>query len=147
MKNLIRYLTSKNVGYAAVGYAGVSYILATLGLIRDLQSNWQTTLVGIAAVGGVLLYWAKNPDKAWFKLPGDGMPEPEAVSVPVTSKSKVGISEDDFKDFAAIDHLTDRFVESNNIDGVKLCKDLQSKLFDIHHKVEVPTQVIANPEV
>lgn len=143
MQNLLRKLTSKNVGIGLIAYAIISFVLANAGLLTNLQANWQTQLMLIAAAGGVLVYWSKNPEKAWFKLPGDGMPAAPVVvkTTAVKSSYQVGISDDEFKDLAAVDHLTDRFVQVNDQEGVKLCKEVQNKLFDIHHKTEAPTVV------
>lgn len=141
MTNLVRYLTTKNAGLALVGYAGLSYVMASFGLLKDLSPNWQFQLMAIAGVGGLFLYWVKHPEKAMFKFPGDNMPPAEIPVKPVKSSYTVGISEDEFKDFAAVDHLTDRFLSVDDTEAVALCKNIQSKLFDIHHKVEPKTVV------
>ena len=148
MQNLLRKLTSKNVGTGLIAYAVISFVLANVGILTNLQANWQTQLMLVAAAGGVLIYWSKNPDKAWFKLPGDGMPPapPVVKTTAVKSSYQVGISDDEFKDLAAVDHLTDRFVQVNDPEGIKLCKDVQNKLFDIHHKTEA-TAVVAEKVV
>lgn len=137
--NLKKYLTYSYVGKILLGYAGISWLLANLGILRNLSDNWQMQLLGVAAVGGVCLYFAKNPDKAPFKMPGDGYVAPVKladikVAVAMTPD---GISKIELADLSAVDHLTDRFLVVGDVEGVKLCKDIQVKLFDIHHKAAV----------
>jgi hypothetical protein len=141
MTNLVRYITTKNAGLGLVFYAVASYALATFGLLKDLNPNWQFQLLAIGGVGGLFLYWVKHPEKAMFKFPGDNLPPPVAPVKPVKSNYTVGISEEEFKDFAAVDHLTDRFISVNDTEAITLCKSIQVKLFDIHHRVEAKTVI------
>lgn len=128
-------LTLKNAGYALLGYSGLALGVAQLGMLKEpVDGNWYTKLI-MTAVGGVAcLYLNKFNISDWFKG-GDSQVGVVHLDSTIETKNigKFAVGALAMEDFESLSYLADRLLQAKDLEGVKMCKELNAHLFDVHH--------------
>lgn len=138
------FLTLKNVGYALIVYSVVFFLLGQAGLAKELNGNWYGQIMGCVIGGFCCLLAGQNSGVT--KTINDVVTNVTEVVAKPTVKPDVKkeenqsdehidkLTQDQLIDLESINHLTQRLSDANDADGVKLCRELQMKIFDLHHK-------------
>lgn len=110
----------------------VPLILAQTGVATNVDMIQYIQMIGAMVVGGGVFGYDKLPKLNITNLekPVDKLVQPEnpnEEAAPEITKLKQ-------LDLEAINHLSERLLAGKDAKGLELCRELQNRVFDLHHK-------------
>ena len=132
--NFLQKLTLKTLGRILLGYAAIAFLAATFGIIKDVDPSWYNQLIIVIGLGiGAIYLNSKgftipglfNKVLSYFKL----KPISETVNTDILD---------------TINDLAEALNKAGDTEGVALCKQLNTHVFDTIYRPKTEVKVVTD---
>lgn len=130
--NIKDYVNFKTLGYVILGYAGIAFLAAKTGIVPQADPNWYTQLILTIGSGLLSLFLDGQKFTIWGVLT-------KVYNYFTSTKVVQPVVTDDV--FDALTEVTEALNKAGDVQGVAICKELNSHLFDAIYNKKVVADV------
>ena len=130
---------SMGVGAAVFLFGAVALVLSFV-LPAHTTLTWYGQVFGFMAAGTAWMVGTYNKDKIMSAFKSNAKQEPNkdddvkpVKPIIVDDSAEIELEAERYADFRCLNHLAERMSQAKDSEGMELCRNLQNKLFELHH--------------